>query len=73
MFFFRAASSLFLNEQPCGADSPLVISEPMGGGGVWTTEVMLMSLKMKSKHLVPDASAPIYFLFFIFSPNHSVL
>lgn len=30
--FFTAASNLFLNEQPCGADSPLVISEPMVGG-----------------------------------------
>lgn len=32
MFFFTPASNLFLNEQPCGADSPLVISEPMVGG-----------------------------------------
>lgn len=66
MFFFAAASNHFLNEQPLGADSPLVISEPMGGvwgRGVWTSEVMLMPLKMKSKHLVPHASAPIIFFF----------
>lgn len=33
---------------------------------MWTSEVMLMSLKMKSKHLVPDASAPILFFFCFF-------
>lgn len=33
---------------------------------MWTSEVMLMSLKMKSKHLVPNASAPILVFFFFF-------
>lgn len=33
---------------------------------MWTSEVMLISLKMISNHLVPDASAPIlFFLFFL--------
>lgn len=34
---------------------------------------MLMSLKMKSKHLVPDASAPILFFFVFFSKPFSSL
>lgn len=78
MFLFAAASNLFLNEQPRGADSPLVISELMGvgwGGGCGGVDIR--SYVNVSKNEIKYISCQTHLLqlifLFFFSPNHSVL
>lgn len=58
-----AASSLVSNKQPRGAGPPLLVSEPIRGRRVALNVRGYVNVsKPKKDHLVPDVSAPLFFL-----------